>query len=219
MTSEGHAPGQLNGRKLDDVVKEANGYYDYLRKKDRDQTRLDVAVVANVVGFAAFIVLGFTSLALSGCLSPSTFTICVSGSSPSKVLFGYLLYAGVISLVAAVGAGVITYAFRLKRRSKFEELRGVLEKMKGGTASSEDGLHLMDALHQAALVVKKRKVDYAYEYGIAGFILVSIFVSNALAGVIAGALAYLYFRQKALREFEKEDKRYEDSKLALLQSL
>jgi hypothetical protein len=35
----------------------------------------------------------------------------------------------------------------------------------------------------------------------------------------AAALAYLYFRKKALREYEKEDKRYEDSKKELFQSL
>jgi len=219
MSRDGGVSGQPNSRKLDDVVRDADAYYIYLRKKDVNQTRLDVAVVSSVVWFSAFIVLGFTSLALSGCLSPSTFSACVSSSAPSKVLFQYLLYSAAVCTASALAAGIITYAVRRRRRSKFAELRGLLDKVKGGGASSEDGLHLMDALHQAALVVKKRKVDYAYEYGIAGFILVSIFANNGVAGVVAGVLAYLYFRQKALREYEKEDKRYEDSKAVLLQSL
>jgi len=219
MSSEGVAPGQRNGRKLDDVVREADAYYDYLRKKDVNQTRLDIAVVTSIVWFSAFVVLGFTSLALSGCLSPSTFSICVSGSAPSKVLFRYLLISAGFCTLAAVTAGLVTYVVRRKRRSKFAELRTLLDKMQGGGASSEDGLHLMDAMHQAALVVKKRKVDSAYEYGVVGFILVSIFANNGVAGIVAGVLSYLYFREKALREYEKEDKRYEDSKTELLQSL
>jgi hypothetical protein len=36
---------------------------------------------------------------------------------------------------------------------------------------------------------------------------------------LAGVVVYLYFRFEALREFEKGEERYEDSKKHLLQSL
>lgn len=213
------ATGRGNGRKLDDVVREADAYYNYLRKKDVNQTRLDVAVVTLVVWISAFVVLGFTSLALAGCLSPSAFSACVGGSSPSQLFFQYLLFSAAGCTAASIVAGITTYVVRRRRRSKFEEVGTLLNKMRREGASSEDGIHLMDAMHQAALVVKKRKVDSAFEYGVIAFILVGLFGMNVLAGIVVGALAYLYFREKALRDYDKEDKRYEDSKVTLLQSL
>jgi len=206
-------------RKLDDVVKDAGEYYDYIRKKDASGTRLDVAVVSVTVWFATFVVLGVSSLALAGCFSPSTFASCVSGSSPSKVLFQYLLLSAGVCTVAGLASGLATYGIRRGRRTRFAQLGALLDRMKGGEVSSEDGLHLIDAMHQAALVVKKRKVDSAFEYGVVAFALIGLFGNNVLAGIVAGALAYLYFREKALREYQIDEKRYEDSKRDLLQSL
>jgi hypothetical protein len=42
---------------------------------------------------------------------------------------------------------------------------------------------------------------------------------NAAVGALAGVIAYLYFRFEALREYEREEERYEDSKKELLRSL
>src|SRR6267143_4000217 len=204
---------------LDDIVRDADEYYDYIRKKDASGTRLDVAVVSVIVWFATFVVLGVSSLALAGCLSPSTFSSCVSGPSPSKVLFQYLLLSAGVCTMAGLASGLATYGIRRGRRTRFAQLGALLDRMKGGEVSSEDGLHLIDAMHQAALVVKKRKVDSAFEYGVVAFALIGLFGNNVLAGIVAGALAYLYFREKALREYQIDEKRYEDSKRDLLQSL
>jgi hypothetical protein len=205
--------------RLDDMVRDADEYYDYIRKKDASGTRLDVAVVSVIVWFATFVVLGVSSLALAGCLSPSTFSSCVSGPSPSKVLFQYLLLSAGVCTVAGVASGLGTYGIRRSRRSRFAQLGALLKRMKGVEVSSEDGLHLIDAMHQAALVVKKRKVDSAFEYGVVAFMLIGLIGSNIFAGIVAGALAYLYFREKALREYRSEESRYEDSKKELLRSL
>jgi hypothetical protein len=217
MTAETQGPAQPSEQKLNGIVREADDYYNYIRKKDANGTRLDVVVVSIVVWFAAFIVLGITSLALSGCFSPSAFSTCV-GSTPSSVLFRYLLFSAGASFVISAASGFATYVIRRKRRSRFGELGALVSKMKGGEVSSEGGLHLMDAMHQAALVLRKRKVDSALEYGIVAFMLVAI-IGGGLGSIVAGALAYLYFREKALREYEMEDRRYEDSKRDLLQSL
>jgi hypothetical protein len=91
--------------------------------------------------------------------------------------------------------------------------------MRQGKPTSEDGLRLMDLMHQAALTLKKRRLDSAFSYGVAAFILVSVVGLNAGFGALAGVITYLYFRFEALRGYEKEDKRYEDSKKDLLQSL
>jgi hypothetical protein len=206
-------------QKLDDIVRDAGEYYDYIRKKDADGTRLDVAVVSVIVWFATFVVLGVSSLALAGCLSPSTFSSCVSGPAPSKVLFQYLLLSAGVCTLAGVASGLGTYGIRRSRRSRFAQLGALLKEMKVGEVSSEDGLRLIDAIHQAALVVKKRKVDSAFEYGVVAFMLIGLIGSNIFAGIVAGVLAYLYFREKALREYQSEDRRYEDSKKELLQSL
>jgi hypothetical protein len=135
------------------------------------------------------------------------------------VLFQYLLLSAGVCTVAGVASGLATYGIRRGRRTRFAQLGALLDRMKGGEVSSEDGLHLIDAMHQAALVVKKRKVDSAFEYGVVAFALIGLFGNNVLAGIVAGALAYLYFREKALREYQFDEKRYEDSKRDLLQSL
>jgi hypothetical protein len=111
------------------------------------------------------------------------------------------------------------YVVRRRRGFKFVELGALLDKMKGGKVSSEDGLHLMDLMHQAAVTMRKQRLDSAFEYGVAAFILVSVIGLNAGYGALAGVVTYLYFRFEALREFEREDDRYEVSKKDILLSL
>jgi chromate transport protein ChrA len=77
----------------------------------------------------------------------------------------------------------------------------------------------MDLMHQAALTMRKQRLDSAFEYGVAAFILVSFLALNAGFGALAGVITYLYFRYEALREYEKEDERYETSKKEILLSL
>jgi len=134
-------------------------------------------------------------------------------------LIGYLLAAFLASIAIAIGAGFVTYIFRRRRAFKFTELGVLVAKVKQGGASSEDGLHLMDAMHQAAFAVRKRRLTSALEYGIVGFAIVTILGLNAGLGALAGVIVYLYFRYEALREYERGEERYENSKRALLQSL
>ncbi len=203
MTTERKAPGQQNGQKLDDIVQDADEYYNYLREKHVQQTRLDSIIVSLTVWFGAFVALGVGAYAM------------VQGSA----FIGYLLGAFLASMAIGVGAGFATYVIRRRRAFKFAELGALVGKMKQGGASSEDGLHLMDAMHQAAFAVRKRRLTSALEYGIVAFAIVTILGLNAGIGALAGVIVYLYFRYEALREYERGEERYENSKRALLQSL
>ncbi len=188
---------------LSDMVRDADAYYAQLRKIHVSQTRLHVAIVGVVVWFAAFVVLGVGAY----------FTV------PSAAIFEYLLAAFLVAIVIGVAAGLAMYGIRRRRGFKFAELGALLEKMKTGRASSEDGLRLTDVMQQAALTVRKQQLDSAFEYGVVAFILVSLIGQNAGFGALAGVVVYLYFRFEALREYEREDGRYEDSKKELLLNL
>jgi hypothetical protein len=201
MTSQGEESGQRNGQKLDDIVRDADVYYTYLKSKHVHETRLDVVVVSLVVWFASFATIGFSAFALYG-----------------RMIY-YVAVAFSAAVVIGVAAGLVTYLIRRRRGFKFAELGVLLGKMKAGGVSSEDGLRLMDAMHQAAAAVKKRRLDSAFEYGVVAFALVAIIGLNAGIGALAGVIVYLYFRFEALREYEKGEERYEDSKKQLLQSL
>jgi ABC-type multidrug transport system fused ATPase/permease subunit len=203
MTTERKETGQQNGQKLDDIVQDADEYYNYLKEKHVQQTRLDSIVVSLTVWFGAFIALGVGAYTT------------IHGSAVIEYIFGAFL----ASVVIGIGAGVVTYLFRRRRAFKFAELGVLVAKMKQGGASSEDGLHMMDAMHQAAFAVRKRRLTSALEYGIVGFAIVTILGLNAGVGALAGVIVYLYFRYEALREYERGEERYENSKKALLQSL
>ncbi|MDA4114377.1 MAG: hypothetical protein OK474_10050 [Thaumarchaeota archaeon] len=203
MTTGGEEPGEPNGQKIEDIVRDGDEYYEGLRRRYVNETRLHVAVVGVVVWFAVFAVLGFGAITT------------VRGAG----VYEYLAAAFLVAVVIGVAAGLAMYANRRRRGFRFEEIGALLKKMKEGGASSEDGLHLMDAMHRAALVMKKRSMDSAFEYGVIGFILVALVGENAGSGALAGVITYLYFRFEALREYEKEEKSYEDSKRDLLQSL
>jgi hypothetical protein len=201
MTSAGEESGQRNEQKLDDIVRDADEYYNNLRRKHVSDTRLDVTVVSLVVWFASFAVIGLTA-------------ILVFGRE-----IGFVVLSFLASLVIAAAAGITTYLIRRRRGFKFAELGVMLNKMKQGGATSEDGLHLMDAVRQASLVAKKRKMDSAFKYGVVAFAIVALIGLNAAIGALAGVIVYLYFRFEALREYEREEMRYEDSKKDLLHSL
>jgi hypothetical protein len=77
----------------------------------------------------------------------------------------------------------------------------------------------MDLMHQATLIMRKQKLDSAFEYGVVVFVLVSLVGMNAGIGALAGVVTYLYFRFEAIREFEREDDRYEVSKREIILGL
>jgi hypothetical protein len=204
MTQEGGEPGKPEGQRLDELLREANEYYDYLKRKHNNQTRLHIALASVVVWFAAFAVLGLGAIT----------------TIHRPEVFEYLVVAFLVAVLIGAAAGLVMYASRRKRGLKLVELGTMLDKMNGGTAlSSENGLRLMDAMHQAALQVTKRGLDSAYEYGVVAFIVVVLIGQNPAIAALAGVIAYLYFRHEALQEYKKEETKYEDSKKELVQSL
>jgi hypothetical protein len=194
--ASGEVPTQRTDQMLGDMVRDAQEFYERMRAQHVNQTRVHVAIIGTIVWFAVFVVLGVA--------------VYFNVHSPSAI--PDLLWA----FLTAVASGAITagimYSIRRKRGFKFAELGAVLEKLKVGSVSSEDGLRLMDLMHQAAFVMKKRRLDSAFEYGVGAFILVSIIGLNAGFGALAGVVVYLYFRYEAIREYEREDEKYEVSK-------
>jgi hypothetical protein len=201
MTSEQN--GEATGKMLTDMVRDADEYYTKLKNQHANQTRIHVAVIGAVVWFAIFAALGFA--------------IYFNVSGPT--VYSDLLWA----FLTAVAGGAITagsmYVTRQKRGFKFTELGALLDRMKQGKVSSEDGLRLMDLMHQTALTMRKQRLDSAFEYGVAAFILVSFVGLNAGFGALAGVITYLYFRFEALRDYEREERRYDLSKKDILLSL
>ena len=175
MPNEGEEPGRRNGQTMDDIVRDADEYYSYLSGKHVADTRLDAAVVSLVVWFAAFAVLGIGAIT----------------TIRGPTVYEYLAAAMLVAITLAAASGLVTYTVRRRRGFKFVELGGLLKKMKEGGASSEDGLRLMDAMHQAALVARKRKLDSAFEYGVVAFAIVAVIGVNAGDGALAGVITYL----------------------------
>src|SRR5947209_18877838 len=91
MTSQGEESGQRNGQKLDDIVRDADEYYTYLKRKHIHETRLDVVVVCLVVLFASFAAIGFSAFALYGIIiyyvSVAFSIAVVIGDSPALITF------------------------------------------------------------------------------------------------------------------------------------
>jgi hypothetical protein len=195
--------GKQNGQKFDDIVNDADEYYDYLKGKHVHETRLDTIIVGLVVWFASFVVLG----------------VGVVYTIKGSMAVDYLAGAFLGSIVIGAAGGLVTFLVRRRRGFKFTELGTLIQKMKSGSASSEDGLRLMDSMHQVAAAVKKRRLDSALEYGLIAFAVVALVGLNAGIGALAGVIVYLYFRYEALREYERGEERYENSKKMLLQSL
>src|SRR5215467_3382910 len=203
MTAEAGKAGEPADQMLGDMVREADEYYAQLRRRHASETRLHVALVGSVVWFAAFVVLG----------------VGVYFTIPRTLEIEYLVGAFLGALFVGAIAALVMYIVRRRRGFKFAELGLLLAKMKQGKASSEDGLRLMDVMHPAALVSRKQRLDSAFEYGVAAFILVGIIGLNAGLGALAGVIVYLYFRFEATRDYEREDQRYETSKKELLLNL
>ena len=201
MTSEEN--GEAADKLLDDMVRDADEYYDRLNLQQLNQTRVYAAVMGAVIWFAVFAGLGI-ALYLN-----------VKGSEISLDL----LWAFLTAVASGVITGAVVYAIRRQRASKFADLGALLTKMKTGRVSSEDGLRLMDLMHQAALTMRTQRLDTAFAYGVSAFILVSFVGLNPGFGGIAGVVTYLYFRFEALREYEKEDERYEVAKKDIILSL
>jgi len=159
-------------------------------------------VVSLVVWFSSFTVIGLSAFAIFG-----------------RMIY-YLLIAFLVAVAIAGFAGIFTYTVRRSRKSRFQQLGDLVKKVKeGGHATSEDGLRLMDAMNQAALVSRKRKLDSALEYGLLTFALVALVGNNAGIGALAGVIVYLYYRFETLREYERAEEKYDASKRELLLSL
>jgi hypothetical protein len=168
-----------------------------------NQTRVYAAVMGAVIWFAVFAALG----------------IALYFNVKGPELVPDLLWAFLTAVAGGAISAAIMYLVRRQRASKFAELGALLTKMKQGRVSSEDGLRLMDLMHRAALTMRKQKLDSAFAYGVSAFILVSFVGLNVGFGALAGVVTYLYFRFEALREFEKEDEKYEVAKKDIILSL
>jgi len=201
MTSEQN--GEAADKLLNDMMRDADEYYARLNVQQVNQTRVYAAVMGAVIWFAVFAAIGIA--------------LYLNVKGPDLV--PDLLWAFLTAVVSGVITAGIMYAVRRQKASKFADLGALLAKMKQGRVSAEDGIRLMDLMHQAAVTMRKQRLDSAFAYGVAAFILVSFVGLNAGFGALAGVVTYLYFRFEALREYEKEDERYEVAKRDIILSL
>jgi len=195
--------GEAADKLLNDMVQDVDDYYARLNVQQANQTRIYSAVMGAVIWFAVFAGLGIA--------------LYLNVKGPGISLD--LLWAFLTAVASGAIAGGIMYAVRRQRASKFAELGALLTKVKEGRVSSEDGLRLMDLMHQAALTMRKQRLDSAFAYGVSAFILVTVVGLNAGFGALAGVMTYLYFRFEALRDYEKEDERYEVAKRDIIINL
>ena len=196
------------GVELGGILHDAEESYSYLRTKHNNETKVYTILVGLLAWIGSFFALGIGAIVFYGIPHLSA-----AG--------GYLLILEAFLVSVAIGAASasVTYLVRHRRGYPFAELGALIAKMKGGAVTSEDGLKLIDATHQAMLEAKRGKIDSAFTYGLLAFILVGLFGFNAAIGLLAGVIVYLYFRYEAKMEYEKEAAKYERSKGVLLQNL
>jgi hypothetical protein len=183
------------------TVQRADEWYVYLKARHDHQTKIETAVVTAVAFLAVLIGFGFSA----------------TGELYSKPVNPVYFLLGATTIPAA--AGLATWIIRKRRRFPFAELGSLIAKVKGGRASAEDGLRLIDAMHDALLAMKKGKLDSAFTYGGVAFILVALFGQNIAVGLLTGAIVYLYFRYEAMKEYESESRKYEEAKRDFVQNL
>ncbi len=202
MSSDSGEAAQSVNAKLDGMVQDAEELCAFMKKKHDSDTRAEVVSMGAIAWLAALVGLGVGSAAIS-----------------SPIFFGNPVGFFIAVSAIAVACAVSTYALRRRRRFPFAELNALVVKMKEGKASPEDGLRLVDSIHEVMLALKKGKVDDSFWYGGVAFVLVAFFGKNVAFGLLAGVIVFLYFRHEALREYENESKRYEESKRDLAESL
>src|SRR3989454_9473232 len=114
MRKEGEETGQRTDQMLDDIVRDADEYYNSLGRKHVSETRLDVAEVSLVVWFGSFAGLGLTSI----------------------LIFGYVISSIVLPFLIAIGfgaaAGVASYFIRRRRGFKCLEIGVLVKKVQQG---------------------------------------------------------------------------------------
>jgi hypothetical protein len=201
MTSEQN--GEAAGRLLSDMVQDGEEYYAAFKQLQANQTRVNATIIGILVWFASFVVLG----------------LAVYFNVKGPDFNADLLWAFLTAVAGGVTVGAIMYYVRRQKGSQFEEFGALLAKMKQGKATSEDGLRLMDLMHQTVVTMRKQRLDQAVSYGVAAFLLVTIVGLNAGFGAIAGVVTYLYFRSEALRKYEREEERYESAKKDMVLNL
>jgi hypothetical protein len=202
MSSDSEEATQSVNAKLDGMVQDAEELCAFMKRKHDSETRAAAVSVGAVAWLAALFGLAV-----------------VSSATSSPIFFGNPVGFFIAVSAIAVACAVSTYALRRRRRFPFAELNALVVKMKEGKASPEDGLRLVDSMHEAMLALKKGKVDDAFWYGAVAFVLVGLFGKNVAVGLLAGVIVYLYFRHEALGEYENESRRYEESKRDFAQSL
>jgi len=198
-------PGDSGGEqgiqpKLGAMVQEAEEWYAYLKNKHDNDTKNE-AVMVGLLAFAA---------TLFGTVFSYAFVYHMFVNVD-------VFFVAIITI--PIAAGLITWVIRRRRRFPFAELGLLITTMKAGQASAEDGLRMADMMHDALLAMKKGKMDAAFSNGAVAFFLVAIFGLNVAVGLLTGVVVYLYFRFEALRDYENESRRYEESKKEFVESL
>lgn len=187
---------------FNELVNEADKMYVHLKRKYDNDTKIDTIVISVLVWIVAFLI-----------FATSSFTLFKMALFSNPTLFF------IIITVLAIFSGILTYIIKRRKGFQFAKLGELVNEIKEGNVSLENGLKLVDAIYQAKLTVKSERIDSAFINGIIAFMLVGFLGGNLAVGLLAGVIVYLYFRYEAIKDYEKEEVRYEKWKNRLLQNL
>jgi hypothetical protein len=122
-----------------------------------------------------------------------------------------------VAAVVGLGCGVGLYVlFGRGKDPELEELRGLIANMKKASESeraTENALSVTEKILTLLPKVVRRRTSDALLFGIAAFIIGSLFGTPAV-GIIVGVLVWLYFRYESNQSYEKQMSRLEDQKRA-----
>lgn len=123
---------------------------------------------------------------------------------------------GVAALVGlACGVGVYIVIGR-GRNAELEELSGLIANMKKASESeraTENALSVTEKILTLLPKVVRRRTGDALIFGIAAFIIGSLFGTPAV-GIVVGVLVWLYFRYESNQSYEKQMSRLEEQRRA-----
>jgi len=199
MSSEGRDSQPAPEQALDGVVREAEAYYGHLKRKFIRETVTDFILGSVFVWFASFFVGRF--------VLPAVYRV---PSLEFEVLIAFIA-------TAIIRSG--DYLRARRKGFRFARLGATLDRMKQEMVSSEDGLRLIDELHDAALLVESRRLELALEYAVVSLIAILLVANSVVYGAIAGIAVFVVFAARASEERRKKVEKYENSKKELLQSL
>lgn len=181
----------------DDLIEESEKLYTSLVASEKSDR-----MVASILS-GALILLGSAIIILASDVTARRLT-------DYFIHYGSTFYFEIAGM-ASIFAGLIYYSLAKRRKSKYAELKQVIEEAKSeGQSSRETALRLISKVTSILPTVRDGKRDTAFFYGVLTFFLVAfLFPFN----LILALAVWLYFRYEATSEFERKMTKFDNWKV------